>query len=196
PKGFLVITANRDRFLSVHPKTKPISGNFLFGLNSQGETISLYDNENQLIDFVNYQSSLPWPTEPLINPVTIELTNPAADRQNASNWKAGPFGGSPGEPNSTRTSTNEYKTAMHAATCFPTRFADYTTLRFYSQGISDYSITITDMQGRTNEIKKGKLLHEGTHYIDIFVGDNFQRGIYAIQIQTLWGVENINVIKQ
>lgn len=196
PKGFLVLTADRERFLSVHPKTKPISGDFIFGLSSQGETISLFDNNNQLIDFVNYQSSLPWPTEPLINPVTIELSNPAADRQNASNWKAGPFGGSPGEPNSIRTSTNEYKTAMHAATCFPTRFADYTTLRFYSQGISDYSITITDMQGRTNEIKKGKLLHEGTHYIDIFVGDNFQRGIYAIQIQTLWGVENINVIKQ
>jgi CotH kinase protein/Lamin Tail Domain/Secretion system C-terminal sorting domain/Fn3 associated/Divergent InlB B-repeat domain len=65
----------------------PIGG-LDFGLNSNGDQIILKDQDNNIIDVVEYQSSNPWPSQPNGNGPTLELINPLLPNQYSHNWSA------------------------------------------------------------------------------------------------------------
>ena len=70
-------------------------------LNNMGESVNLFDDTAQLIDLVDYDTSLPWAVEPNGGCVSLELIDNASENNTDSNWTGSlTFGGTPGTPNS------------------------------------------------------------------------------------------------
>jgi len=72
-------------------------------LGNSGEDLDLRDAESNQIDYVDYKSSSPWPTEPNGNGPSLELVDPNADNNDSASWQPstnGPPGGTPGIQNS------------------------------------------------------------------------------------------------
>ena len=77
-----------------------IIGEFDFGLSGDGELLQLFNNSGNLIDFVDYNDSYPWPTEPDGNGPTLELIDPESDNSLSENWSFSNEYGTPGLINS------------------------------------------------------------------------------------------------
>jgi len=104
-----------------------------FGLSSSGETVSLYDHNNNLINMVMYSSSGLWPDLTISLGSSIELINPQLDNLAAKNWKPSiPEGGTPGEPNSVWESLTAEISLSNVAILhpgFPNPFHESTNIR-------------------------------------------------------------------
>lgn len=71
------------------------------GLLNTGEPISLIDASSNVIDYVLYGISAPWPSEANGECPTLELTDPLGDNFDPANWQlSSNSGGTPGAPNS------------------------------------------------------------------------------------------------
>ena len=75
-------------------------GNFGFGLKSEGDQVRLFDSSGLLVDKVEYDNIVPWPTEPDGTGPTLELIHPSLDNTLGENWAASNGNGTPGERNS------------------------------------------------------------------------------------------------
>jgi hypothetical protein len=130
--------------------------------------ISLSDNESQLVDWVSYQTALPWPVEPSLTSTTLELIHPDFDNTLYSSWLAGNTGGTPGSQNESYTLENTLSEEKLSANCFPTCFTDFTTLQFYCDYGQNYNVNLIDIRGTLKKTIKGKAEFGGTYYFDIF----------------------------
>ena len=196
PNSYLVLCENKDKFNKVYPKVTNSIGDFQFGLSSSGDVVFLYDREYRIIDQVLYDAKQPWPIEPLETSATLELKNPTFDNNQYSSWQIGQLGGTPGMQNGFYTSVDLLTFEGDNASCFPTRFSDYTTLRFNSNGSSNYIIRIFDVQGRLRNTVSGELDGEGPYYLDLFTEQaKYQQGIYLVKVETGQQIETIKVIK-
>lgn len=83
--AYLVICKDTIAFKSHYPLRTAYLGQLDFGLSSAGEAISLYDADENLIDFVEYGNTNPWPTVGGTGS-TLELINPYLDNALASSW--------------------------------------------------------------------------------------------------------------
>jgi hypothetical protein len=69
-------------------------------LENSNDFIYLYDNVNQLVDFVEFVDVEPWPPEADAGGSSLELININSDNNNAENWQASLYiGGTPGALN-------------------------------------------------------------------------------------------------
>lgn len=69
------------------------------GLNNGGEAISVLDDIGNVIDYMEYETSSPWPTGANGGCSSLELIDPSADNTDPSNWQDSyTFGGTPGAP--------------------------------------------------------------------------------------------------
>ncbi|MDA3880087.1 MAG: CotH kinase family protein [Prolixibacteraceae bacterium] len=196
PGDYLVICNNTGRFSTTYPKVQNIIGDMKFGLSSEGETISLYNIENALIDQVSYLPAAPWPTAPLNTSSTLELESPGYENAMAQSWSAGLAGGTPGMQNSIYTSTRTISNLADNAQCSPSPFKQHTTLGFNSRTGEEYEISICDLSGNVLNTINGIVLFDGRQYIDIFTEHSkFSRGIYFVKIKTSTKVETIKVVK-
>lgn len=59
------------------------------GLSNGGEDIEIVDAASNVIDYVDYESSSPWPTEAAGNGASAELCGASADNSMGENWFAG-----------------------------------------------------------------------------------------------------------
>jgi hypothetical protein len=197
PQDYLVLTGSNLKFHSVYPNITNRVGDFKFGLSNNGDIIYLFDNEGALIDKVNYGVKEPWPVKAFGTGATLELKDPSLNNDLAGNWDAAKIGGTPGSRNSVVVSASVLANAGHQATCFPTNFTDYTTLRFYTPSDGDYTVQIIDMQGRVLEKHQGSFHSQGINYLDIFTEkENYRSGIYFVKLQTSNGVQTVKVIKE
>jgi hypothetical protein len=76
-----------------------------YNLGNGGDIVRLFDNNDLLIDFVQYDALPPWPTAAAGNGATLELINPDVDNSQVENWKASINYGTPGQINSVYTVT-------------------------------------------------------------------------------------------
>jgi len=98
---YLVLCRDTIPFKSNFPHINNIIGDLNFGLSGSGEQIILYNSENELIDELEYDDTVPWPKEPDGNGPTLELIHPSLDNNLGSNWAASEMnGGTPGKVNS------------------------------------------------------------------------------------------------
>ena len=61
--------------------------------------LRLFNSEYELVDFVEYDDSAPWPTQPDGNGPTLELIDPINDNSIAENWTFSNGNGSPAQSN-------------------------------------------------------------------------------------------------
>lgn len=94
--GYRVLCANVTLFLGRHPTVTNVNGPFSFGFKSKGEAIRLFGPDGKLKFSVLYDNKAPWPTTPDSAGYTLELLDEHGKMDNAENWFAGCFEGSPG----------------------------------------------------------------------------------------------------
>ncbi len=98
--AFLVLCNDTLAFSTQFPNVSNVIGQFDFGLSGGGERVRLYDFEENLVDEVEYDDTLPWPVEADGEGATLELIDPALDNILADSWEASYGFGSPGAINS------------------------------------------------------------------------------------------------
>ncbi len=178
--SYLVLVQSLVDFQALFPAVSPVLGNFDFGLSGGGELIRLFDDNEVLIDFVEYDDEDPWPTEPDGNGPTLELKSPNLDNNLASSWAASvpPNGvhGTPGGQNSTFIlGLEDFNTTV--VSVFPNPLITNTTI-LVSNSSSPLKLVIYDMLGR--EIKKTKTNSNKF----IIERENLKVGVYILTITT------------
>ena len=159
-----------------------------FGLSSSGDDVNLYDADGNLVDFVNYTSNAPWPTDVNVTGSSIELTDPLSDNNTGNNWKSGLVGGSPGALNfqTVPTDTTGELSSGVKLTCFPNPFSDYTTMRIEVSATGRYRIEIYNTQGKLMNTIADQSLEPGEYYLDWYgkSGSNapLPGGVYIIRL--------------
>lgn len=105
---YLVIAADNAIFTVQYPGVTNYNVNDFdpdglgFGLGNGGDQVNLFDDDDDLRDFVEYDDASPWPTSPDGSGPSLELVNPSLDNALASSWDPSvPVGGTPGVVNST-----------------------------------------------------------------------------------------------
>ncbi len=102
PESYLVFTRNGDDFEKYHSDIDYID-NLGFGL-SDDDAIKVFDLEDKLVDSVDYESKLPWPTTASGSGSSIELLKSNLDNSLGINWRASIANyGTPGKKNSVDT---------------------------------------------------------------------------------------------
>lgn len=200
PGAFAVICRNTDEFADIYPKVRNITGNINFGLSSSGDDINLYDNEGNLIDFVNYSPNAPWPIDANGTGATIELTDPYRDNNLGQNWRSRHEGGSPGEKNiltGIEDKMKAYQGAM-VLSCFPNPFRDFTTIYYEITRPGRYSLQVFDLQGRVLKTISDRICEPGSYTID-WAGDDSAgssagKGVYILRISGEGTSQSIRVV--
>ena len=97
-KGYLVVAKDIDKFSSVHTDISNFIGDFDFGFG-KSDSVRLFSSNNELIDFVDYMNSDPWPECADGNGYSLELISPNLDNSLPNNWSCNNLYGSPGKDN-------------------------------------------------------------------------------------------------
>lgn len=122
PGAYLVVAANRTAFLTQYPGVANVVGDWTGQLSNTGEQIELEDAQGEAVASVTYADSGDWAVRQRVNVPngqiswdwfaahdglgsSLELINPALPIAAGQNWAASAvFDGTPGSPNSTRSS--------------------------------------------------------------------------------------------
>ena len=99
PGAYVVLAKTQALFDQVHSSVSNRIGSFGFGLSGGGEMITLYNPSDEPVNSVTYGVGGAWPAEPAGTGPTLSLINVNSDNTLASNWAAGPRGGTPGSSN-------------------------------------------------------------------------------------------------
>lgn len=94
PGTFLVLARNRAVFTATYSNV-PVVAEYSGRLANEGETLRLINPgtggaPDQLIAQVTYESVEPWPTGAAGGGYSLQLIDPAQDRQRVANWAGGP----------------------------------------------------------------------------------------------------------
>lgn len=184
PGSYLVLVQFLANFQALYPAVSPVLGDFEFGMSGGGELIRLFDNNGNLMDFVEYDDVDPWPTEPDGNGPTLELTHPDLDNALASSWAASvpPNGehGTPGEVNSTTTLGSNSFTKLEVSV-FPNPLISQTIVKIENPN-SRLQLSIFDLLGR--EIKT-MFTNSGIFIVE---RESLVSGIYILKVSTKNGI--------
>ena len=119
--SYLVLCEDSTEFSQAYPEVQNYIGSLGYGFSGNGELLRLLDNYEGLVDYVEYDDSEPWPTEPDGAGRTLELINPLLDNSISESWASSTDQyGTPGYINSTYNSLSADKDAL-----LPTEFAMY-----------------------------------------------------------------------
>ena len=105
PKGFLVLSAQADRFRQAYPGA-PLAGVFESRLSRKGERVELKDRSGKVVDSVKFSDRSPWPTGADGHSGSLERICPSAPGDDPANWISSPLSktretpsGTPGKAN-------------------------------------------------------------------------------------------------
>ena len=98
PGGFLVVAQNLNTFGSTYGWTIPDILPYSASLDNRGETLTLLNQEGEVMDQVNYSPNLPWPLAAAGAGPSLQLKNPLLDNSRASNWSASQGDAGPLDP--------------------------------------------------------------------------------------------------
>ena len=152
PGEYLVVCRELDRFNRIHPAVENAAGDLGFGLDSGGEQIRIFDNENRLIDEVDYRAEAPWPGNASGTGYTIELKDPESDNNAGGNWAAARLYGTPGRPYIASDvlpddgSPAPFQYALYANT--PNPFNPSTVIRYSIGQSGDVRLAVLNTRGR------------------------------------------------
>jgi len=94
--SFLVVCCDTADFKELFHDVDNYIGNVDFKFGNDGDAVRIFDINNTLIDFVQYDNEAPWPVPAAGWGATLELIDPKYDNAEAENWIASKFFGTPG----------------------------------------------------------------------------------------------------
>ncbi len=92
-----LVSSNSAQTLGTYGKTT--IGTYTGALSNGGETLSLSDSSNNIVNSVTYDDNSPWPTSPDGNGPSLELKDVSSDNSQPASWGAS-ITPTPGEENS------------------------------------------------------------------------------------------------
>ncbi|MBO6584515.1 MAG: lamin tail domain-containing protein [Gracilimonas sp.] len=184
--GYLVITNDTAAFKQLHPNAEFVKGEADFGLSGSGDQVRIFNPNNSLIDFVEYNDEEPWPLEADGNGATLALIDYELDNSLAESWMASKeTGGTPsasndGVINSSEEDGNAPKAfALHQN--YPNPFNPTTRISFSLAKASSVEIIVYNMLGQ--EVKKlmKEPMKSGEHTLT-FDARNLPSGVYIYRL--------------
>ncbi|MEZ5015159.1 MAG: lamin tail domain-containing protein [Chitinophagales bacterium] len=94
--GYFVFYQDYDKFNAIHPGVINSTGPFEFGLNNDGDVISIYTNTGELYQTVSYDDVDPYPLSPDGGGTALQIINAALNLNDPSNWTESCPLGTPG----------------------------------------------------------------------------------------------------
>ena len=194
---YIVICNDSQAFHSLFPDVRNYIGDMNFNLSGGGDMSRLFDNNNNIVDYLSYDDILPWPIDPDGNGPTLELIDPSSDNRLPENWYASKVNfGTPGEQNSALNVPDPTSVpdvfALHQN--FPNPFNNTTTIQFDIPIDSKIKIKIYDLSAR--EIAT---IHDGNlqtgYYKWHWDSRNVGSGVYFITAETVDWQDAIKVVK-
>ncbi|MCB2220484.1 MAG: CotH kinase family protein [Bacteroidetes bacterium] len=174
PGHHLVICSDLQKFSSIFPYVGNVVGSFNWKLG-QNDRIRIYDTDGLLVCEINYKEDGAWPILPEGLGYTLELTNPAEDLNDPSNWFTGCPGGSPGSayflpcPN---LSVSEIR--KESLIVYPNPARDFLTIKLKKQEKVKISILTIDGKIMKHHEQNAKLIE-----LDI---RDLNTGIYFVKV--------------
>ncbi|NRB61706.1 MAG: CotH kinase family protein [Saprospiraceae bacterium] len=179
-EGFLILTRDEARFLSVFPETQTVIGDFDFGLSSNGDAVRLYDIDEILVDEVYYLPDAPWPSLPNGEGYTLELLSPELDNSLPENWSAINLHGSPNRANTTVDTSNP-EGGRFQLISYPNPFSGYINLILTLKESAQVDIQLYDQNGRAIEQIQEGVLGAGKHFLYADL-EHLNTGIYYAKV--------------
>ncbi len=201
PDEYVVICKNIKKFKTTYPWVKNVMGDFIFGLSSNGDNLRLFNNNNNIIDAVDYYPNGSWPTEANGEGASCELTDQYTANENGSNWYASLNGGTPGAKNSWQlpSSIENINPRLTAnLQCYPNPIETESNISFYINNSGDYKIDLLGINGYIIKSLLSDYYISGNYTIKIN-GDELNTlpsGIYIVRLMGSEAIETIKVIKK
>jgi len=198
PRGFEVICRNRVAFETVYPEVSRYQGGFDFGFSSMGEVIRLFNSRMEMVDFVNYGITDPWPRVVPGSGYTIALLDPALDNALPESWalSEGPFG-TPGVTNAPGVHVEEHEAGETPDLLFrasPNPFSRETRIVFHCAVTQPVRLAVYDMNGRLVERLADGTLGSGYHEFT-WIPENREEGFYLLRLETPGSVMVRKIVK-
>ncbi len=86
--AYVIVSKNSAHFQAIFGFTPEFEWPVGDALTNTGEDIELRDANNNVIDYVDYKNTSPWPTEPAGNGPSLVLCDPNSDNSLPENWQA------------------------------------------------------------------------------------------------------------
>ena len=187
--GFLVLVQNTELFTSLFPGVDNFLGDIGFGFSGGGELLRLFDANSDLIDYVEYSDTSPWPTEPDGGGASLELINPLSDNALPESWVASNDYGSPGMANELSIDEELVSVRPIQLSVYPNPFNPRTTISFSVINQPDYiDVSIYNIRGQHVVCLLKDQLAPGTHKIQWSgkndINDKVASGIYFACVQS------------
>jgi spore coat protein CotH len=174
PHGSCVIASNSSAFRSHYGCDA--SGQFFRHLSNMGQSLVLADGFGNIIDFVHYQDTVPWPYADG-NGSHLKLTDPNLDNNLAVNWTA-----------STDTVVSDRNIAAGLnVQLYPNPVRDMLHIQ---AGAEIESLQLTDMQGR---LLLSVPVNNASHELDM---SRYQVGTYIIRIITPDDSYTVKIVRE
>ncbi len=100
PNQYIIFCKDTIKFTELFPNVNFYYGDLGFGLSGGSDHVRLFDSTGSLVDIVEYDDDLPWPTTADGDGPTLELKNPSLDNANWESWSSSEGYGTPGALNS------------------------------------------------------------------------------------------------
>ncbi len=187
PLGYLVVCRNEVKFSDVHPNVWPYTGEFDFGLGSNGDAVRLYNASGALVDSVAYGVISPWPAEANGTGPSLELIYFNYDNVLPESWQPSSVGnGTPGAPNSSLTS-NENIVIEDGLEIYPNPFEQHTIISPKQRMTSPWKLSIFAPDGRLCfevDVTEAAYQWNGTDGL----GRQLPAGVYGVRVTTAEGI--------
>ena len=192
PNEYLIVCRDTQRFDLLLPQLDRRIGNMDFGLSSSGETIFLFDDQGQLVDFVPYESSSPWPESPNGSGASLALRSPLLDNGLPESWMADPEGGTPAAANMLESLPERPVSAVPLL--FPNPFQEILYIRTEGLGFTELRLELISTLGqKVFEHQEAYFIPE-TKKLMLRPGQ-LEKGWYVLRIFTNQGVYNLPVVR-
>nr|MBC8367330.1 CotH kinase family protein [bacterium] len=188
PEGYLVLCENLSTFQAQFPEVQNVLGDLGFGFSGAGELLRLYAEDGEIVDFVIYGDSPPWPTEPDGTGPTLELINPEMDNNLPQSWAASLGHGTPGTLNSASDPTGAEQTppVFGLGVPYPNPFNPTVTIAYRLDKNCHAILTVHSIDGRRVRTLEDGMLAVGEHQA-IWNGRNdsgraLSSGVYLMRL--------------
>ena len=192
--AYLVLCRDSSDFSQAFPTVENYIGEIDFGFSNGGELLRLMDNDEGLVDFVNYDDSVPWPLEPDGGGKTLELVNPTLDNNDVENWTSSNIDfGTPGQQNSVfdalSNDINEIIPSIFALhQNYPNPFNPSTSIEYDLPSDAYTVVTVFDVMGKHVKTLINKNQDAGFKTVRWDAkndkGENVSAGMYIYQIKS------------
>ena len=189
-KSFLVVCRDTSAFIELFQNVENYVGNMDFKLGNSGDSVRIFDTDDNLIDIVSYNNDLPWPLAAAGKGSTLELRNPEFDNSKVESWSASKGFGTPGQINSEYvvTDVNDKKIEQQKPNSFqllqnyPNPFNPTTNISYHLLRTSEVELSIFNLLGQKVATLISERQNAGSYQVE-WNATRFASGIYFYRIK-------------